>query len=34
MIRRFVLSLLFAMVAGLVVRSLPDMARYLKIREM
>ena len=34
MIRRFVLSLLFAIVAGLVVRSLPDMARYLKIREM
>ena len=34
MIRRFVLSLVFAIVAGLVVRSLPDMARYLKIREM
>ena len=34
MIRRLVLSLLFALVAGLVVRSLPDMARYLKIREM
>jgi hypothetical protein len=34
MIRRLVLSLLFAAVAGLVVRSLPDIARYLKIREM
>lgn len=34
MIKRFVLSLLFALVAGLVVRSLPDIARYLKIREM
>jgi hypothetical protein len=34
MIRRLLLSLLFALVAGLVVRSLPDMARYLKIREM
>jgi len=34
MIRRFLLSLVFAMLAGLVVRSLPDLARYLKIREM
>jgi len=34
MIRRLVLSLLLALVAGLVVRSLPDLARYLKIREM
>jgi hypothetical protein len=34
MIRRLVLSLLFAVVAGVVVRSLPDMARYLKMREM
>ena len=34
MIRRFVLSLLFAAIAGMVVRSLPDIARYLKIREM
>jgi hypothetical protein len=34
MIRRFILSLLFALVAGLIVRSLPDVARYLKIREM
>lgn len=33
-IRRFVLSLLFAVMAGLVVRSLPDIARYLRIREM
>jgi hypothetical protein len=33
-IRRFVLSLLFAAVAGMVVKSLPDIARYLKIREM
>jgi hypothetical protein len=33
-IRRFVLSLLFAAVAGMVVRSMPDIARYLKIREM
>jgi len=34
MMRRFVLSLVFAMLAGIVVRSLPDLARYLKIREM
>jgi len=34
MIRRLVLSLGFAMLAGVVVRSLPDLARYLKIREM
>jgi hypothetical protein len=34
MIRRLVLSLLFALVAGVVVRSLPDVARYLKMREM
>jgi hypothetical protein len=34
MIRRFVLSLAFAMIAGLIVRSLPDLARYMKIREM
>jgi hypothetical protein len=33
-IRRVVLSLVFALVAGIVVRSLPDLARYLKIREM
>ena len=34
MIRRFVMSLLFAAVAGMVVRSLPDVARYLRMREM
>jgi hypothetical protein len=34
MIRRLILSLLFAMIAALVVRSLPDLARYLKLREM
>jgi hypothetical protein len=34
MIRRFVRSLLLALVAGLVVKSLPDMARYVKMREM
>ena len=34
MMRRFVLSLVFALLAGIVVRSLPDLARYLKIREM
>jgi hypothetical protein len=34
MIVRFVVSLTLALVAGLVVKSLPDIARYLKIREM
>lgn len=34
MIRRLVLSLGFAAITGLVIRSLPDVARYLKIREM
>jgi hypothetical protein len=34
MIRRLALSLAVAMLAGVVVRSLPDLARYLKIREM
>lgn len=34
MVRRIVLSLIFAAIAGLVVRALPDIARYLKIREM
>jgi len=34
MIRRLVWSLLFALLTGLVVKSLPDVARYLKIREM
>ncbi|MGH9223030.1 MAG: DUF6893 family small protein [Acidimicrobiales bacterium] len=34
MIRRLVASLVLAAVAGIVVKSLPDLARYLKIREM
>jgi hypothetical protein len=34
MIVRFLVSLTVALVAGLVVKSLPDIARYLKIREM
>ena len=34
MIKRLVLSLAFAALAGVVVKSLPDLARYLKIREM
>ena len=34
MILRIVSSLALALVAGLVVKSLPDIARYLKIREM
>jgi hypothetical protein len=34
MIRRMLASLVLAAVAGLVIRSLPDIARYLKIREM
>ena len=34
MIRRLVLSLALALVAGLVIKSLPDIARYLKMREM
>jgi len=34
MIRRFVFSLAFAAVAGIVIKSLPDLARYLKIRAM
>ena len=34
MIRRLIWSLVFALLAGLVVKSLPDVARYLKIREM
>jgi hypothetical protein len=34
MIVRLVVSLTVALVAGLVLRSLPDLARYLKIREM
>jgi hypothetical protein len=34
MIFRFVVSVALAVVAALVVQSLPDIARYLKIREM
>jgi Family of unknown function (DUF6893) len=34
MIRRFAASLLLAALAGLLIRSLPDIARYLKMREM
>jgi len=34
MITRLFFSLLFALGVGLVVKSLPDIARYLKIREM
>jgi hypothetical protein len=34
MILRFMASLALAAVAALVVTSLPDIARYLKIREM
>lgn len=34
MIRRLIWSLVFALLAGLVVTSLPDVARYVKIREM
>lgn len=34
MIRRFLMSILLAGVVGLVVKSMPDIARYLKMREM
>jgi hypothetical protein len=34
MIRKLAFSLVFAAVAAVVVQSLPDIARYLKIREM
>jgi hypothetical protein len=34
MIVRLVLLVLVALFAGLVVKSLPDVARYLKMREM
>jgi len=34
MFRRFITSIFFAAVAGVVVKSLPDLARYLKMREM
>ena len=33
-IRKLVTSIVLALVAGLIVKSLPDIARYLKIREM
>lgn len=31
---RILLALMLALFAGLVVKSIPDIARYLKIREM
>ena len=34
MIHRLLYSLLFALLATIVVKSLPDVARYLKMREM
>jgi hypothetical protein len=34
MIRRVVLSLILATIVGLVIRSLPELSRYLKIRGM
>ncbi len=34
MIQRIVLPLLAVVVAGVIITSLPDIARYLKIREM
>jgi hypothetical protein len=34
MIHRLVYSLMLGLVATVVVKSLPDIARYLKIREM
>jgi hypothetical protein len=34
MIRRLVVSLLLAALTVLVIKSLPDIARYLKMREM
>ena len=34
MVRRLFMSIAFAAVAGVVVKSLPDLARYLKMREM
>jgi hypothetical protein len=33
-IRRLILSALLILLAAVVVRSLPDVARYLKMREM
>ncbi len=34
MIHRLLFALILAVVAGLVLQSLPDIARYLKLREM
>ena len=34
MVRRLLMSVVFALLAAIVVKSLPDIARYLKIREM
>lgn len=34
MILRFFASVVLAVVAGLVMKSLPDIARYLKMREL
>jgi hypothetical protein len=34
MIHRFMFALILAVVAGVVLQSLPDIARYLKLREM
>jgi hypothetical protein len=34
MIHRLLYSLLFAVVASVLVKTLPDVARYLKMREM
>jgi hypothetical protein len=34
MIRRLIWLLVFALLAALVVTSIPDVARYVKIREM
>ncbi len=34
MIMRFFVPLLLALVAGAIVKSLPDIVRYLEIREM
>jgi hypothetical protein len=34
MIRRVVMSVVLALLAAAIIQSLPDIARYLKIREM
>ena len=34
MISRFVFALFLALIAVVIVKSVPDLARYLKIREM